>query len=169
VLGILRRPAGSADALPTGLASYWENDRSGRYTFEHYIRRAASAFGSTYYVIPTLAPRCKPAQPLDAVQLVGSTAHGWSLANVKWGDQIDALGLLGMASGGTFTVLAMIVPDGVARVSIRESSPRMYKVTASARNNVAVLPIPDGYPDLYRATMTWHDPRGRVVKTFSHV
>jgi hypothetical protein len=66
------------------------------------------------------------------------------------------------SSGPSPNTVVLVVPDGVARVTIRVRRP----VTAIVQNNVAVFVVVQPVEDLNMFKMTWYAGSGDVIKRF---
>lgn len=181
ILGVLRRPATAADALPRALAA----QGAGSDAFVHYIRRARVVHGSPYYIYPVILGGCggpvhQGISHLDAnVDLgagtIGATGGGGATAaDIEQGRAV-ATGPPGSSTSATVT---MIVPDGVASVTLhypagRASgySPKIsppFTVTTAPVNNLVVVSVPrsGGGGPIRAPTMIWRAANGHIVKTF---
>jgi hypothetical protein len=181
ILGVLRRPAAAADAIHIFQGGFT------RGVFVRYIRRVRVAGGGQYYLYPVIVGECgtreKPhqgimelAQNVDLGHgLIGGTGGGGESAReIEQGRDASS----GPPGSSTSATVTMVVPDGVATVTLhypagRASgySPKISPaVTLTTRpvENLLVVRVPRSNP-LGRATMVWRGPRGRVIKTISGV
>jgi hypothetical protein len=176
ILGVLRRPATSADRLPTRFAS--SDD-----PFVRYVRRTRMVDGTAYYLYPALIgcrPRHEGLMELTTnVNLgggtIGATGGGGAGAQqIEAGEDVST-GPPGSATSATIT---MIVPDGVATVTLeypagRASgySPKIsppFTVTTRPVGNEVVVRVPRsaGGGPIGKPTMTWRAGDGHILRTF---
>ncbi|HEY4452525.1 MAG TPA: hypothetical protein VGN13_13135 [Solirubrobacteraceae bacterium] len=181
ILGVLRRPAVAADAIHIFQGGFT------RGVFVRYIRRARVADGARYYLYPVIVGECgtreKPHQGImELAQNVdlghgligGSGGGGESAGAIEQGRDAGS----GPPGSGTSATVTMVVPDGVATVTLRYPagrasgySPKIspaVTLTAKPVENLLVVRVPRSDP-LGRATMVWRGPRGRVIKTLHGV
>jgi hypothetical protein len=181
ILGVLRRPATAADALPAGLKQFFETSAevSGRQVFIDDVGTSVVT-GVTYYVIPIRYTGCGQL-PLratgDAVMLWGGSSGGGSGTAAL----IDARGMWGSESGGTGadpgrTTFLGVVPDGVATVTLHYPAGKLggfshrsgpaLTVTGHVVDNVVVVTVERAGNQAGGAvTTTWRAANGTVVKT----
>ena len=181
ILGVLRRPAAPADAIHIFQGGFT------RGVFVRYIRRARVAGGSQYYIYPVVMGECgtreKPHQGIMELTrnvdlghgLIGGTGGGGASARAIEQGRDASSGPPGSSTSATVT---MVVPDGVATVTLhypagRASgySPKISPaatLTSKPVENLLVVRVPRSNP-LGRATMVWRGPRGRVIKTLRGV
>jgi hypothetical protein len=182
ILGVLRRPATAADAA-SGITA--QGFTSG--VFVHYIRRARVVDGSPYYVYPAVFGGCGTGErPFEGIAelathvnlgggAVGGTGGGGATAAAIERGQDAGSGPPGSSTSATIT---MIVPDGVAKVTLRYPagpasgySPRIsppFAITTSPVENLLVASVPRSSP-LQRGTMIWRAANGHIIKTFKAV
>ncbi|HYB24622.1 MAG TPA: hypothetical protein VED41_12540 [Solirubrobacteraceae bacterium] len=176
ILGVLRRPATSADELP--LPAHYSGD-----AFVRYVRRARVVGSESFYVYPALLG-CRPGR----VGLMEATTHvelgrgliggggggGADAADIKAGEDVST----GPPGSSTSATITMIVPDGVASVTLRYPagrasgySPKVsppFTVTTAPVGNVVVVRVPRsaGGGPIWQPTMIWRNARGQVIQTF---
>jgi hypothetical protein len=183
ILGVLRRPASSADAIGAHLVGRGIISD----VFVHYIRRARVVSGSSYYVYPAIIGGCGTGESkhqgiadlamhvnLGAGIIGGTGGGGASAAEIESGRDVGS----GPPGSSTSATLTMIVPDGVANVEFRYPagrasgySPKVsppFAATAAAINNEVVVRIPRSSP-LQNGTMIWRAADGRVIRRFSSI
>jgi hypothetical protein len=173
LLGVLRRPATAADTLPSSLAGFAEQRAK---VFTRSERRARVARARTYYLVPELTQSAAGCGP---VQTIGMIITGPEGSSVQYG-----ITPAHIASGTGFsyyggaippTVIQLIVPDGVASVTVRypagkaggfgRQSVPAATVTAAAVGNVVVIAAPRaGRKAITPASVTWRSPTGAVVR-----
>ena len=180
ILGVLRRRATAADA-GSGITA--QGFTSG--VFVHYIRRARFVAGSPYYVYAAVVGGCGTGEKAHEgimelarnVDLgggaIGGTGGGGATAAAIESGQTAGSGPPGSSTSATIT---MIVPDGVAKVTLRFPagrasgySPKIsppFSVTTTPVNNLVVVTVPRSNP-LQRGTMIWRLADGHILKTFS--
>jgi hypothetical protein len=182
ILGVLRRPATAADA---GSAITAQGFTSA--VFVRYIRRARTIAGSPYYVYPAVVGGCgtgeKPHQGIMELAKnldIGGGAIGGSGGGGATAAQIERGEAAGSGPPGTSTsaTLTIIVPDGVAKVTLRYPagrasgySPKIspaFTVTTTPVNNLVVVTVPRSNP-LQKGRMLWRAADGRLIKTFPTV
>jgi hypothetical protein len=181
ILGVLRRPAVAADAIHIFQGGFT------RGVFVRYIRRARVADGGRYYLYPVIVGECgtreRPhqgimelAQNVDIGHgLIGGSGGGGETAREIEQGRAAGSGPPGSSTSATVT---MVVPDGVAAVTLRYPagrasgySPKIspaVTLTAKPVENLLLVRVPRSNP-LGRATMVWRGPRGRVIKTLHGV
>ncbi|MGO8907016.1 MAG: hypothetical protein ACLQMH_15555 [Solirubrobacteraceae bacterium] len=179
ILGVLRRPATAADA-GSGIAA--RGFISG--VFVHYIRLARVVNGSPYYIYPGILGGCGTGEtPHEGIMelarnvdlghgLMGGTGGGGATAAAIEQGKDASSGPPGSATSSTIT---MIVPDGVAKVTLRYPagrasgySPKIspaFTVTTAPVGNLVVVTLPRSNP-LQQGTIIWRSADGRVIKTF---
>jgi hypothetical protein len=182
ILAVLRRPATAADALPRAFAMRG----AGGGAFVHYIRRTRVVNGSPYYIYPAILGGCgsrarEGIAHLDAnIDLGGGAigATGGGGATVAAIEQGRAIGS-GPPGSSTSSTVTMIVPDGVAQVTLRYPSGRAsgyspkispaFTITTAPVNNEVVLSVPrsGGGGAIHQAKMIWRAADGHVIKTFN--
>jgi hypothetical protein len=178
ILGVLRRPATAADA-GSGIAA--RGFISG--VFVHYIRLARVVDGSSYYVYPGIVGGCGTGEPphqgiMELARnvnlghgLIGGTGGGGATAAAIEQGKDASSGPPGSATSSTIT---MVVPDGVATVTLRYPagrasgySPKIspaFTITTAPVGNLVVVTLPRSNP-LQQGTIIWRSANGRVIKT----
>jgi hypothetical protein len=180
ILGVLRRPATPADA-GSGIAAH--GFISG--VFVHYIRRARVVDGSPYYLYPAIVGGCgtgeKPHQGIMELgkdldlgdgTIGGGGGGGATAAGIERGEGGGGSGAPGSSTSATLTI---VVPDGVATVTLhypagRASgySPRISPpatITTTPVGNLVVVTVPRSNP-LQQGTMIWRAADGHVIGRF---
>jgi len=171
-LAVLRRPQTAEDQLPAapGLSGL---PPVGEGVYVKYIRHATSLGGTGYYLVPVQrATRAIGCPEAEEVMLVTVEPGGFRSFS-----GVTARGLMEGKDVGTrwlsgHSAVYGIVPDGVARVTIRYKTPgRHGHVDVSARpvNNVFAVAVPatigrSALP-VVPSTVLWHSRKGRVIKT----
>jgi hypothetical protein len=179
VLGILRRAAAPADALPEGpLRSAALPPVS--QVFTKYVRRARELAGRSYYVIAVRFHPCGTHPAADTASLwVFSDKEAYGVGGGS-AAIIAARGIYdsrGTGAGAQASVVGL-VPDGVAAATLHYPAAPSHgpghsaypAITLSARaiNNVVIFPRAPRGPGLgSNATMTWRAADGAVIKTLS--
>jgi hypothetical protein len=181
ILGVLRRPATAADALPRDFAVLG----AGSDAFVHYIRRTRVVRGSPYYIYPAILGGCGGRGPQGIGRLATNIDLGGGAIGADGGvgstaaaiEQGRAVGT-GPPGSSTSTTVTVIVPDGVAEVTLRYPagrasgySPKIsppFTITTAPVNNEVVASVPrsGGGGAIHQATMVWRAANGHVIKTF---
>ncbi len=153
--------------------------------FVHYIRRARVVDGSPYYVYPAILGDCgtgeKPHQGimelatnvnLGGGSIGGTGGGGATAADIEQGRDAGS----GPPGSSTSATLTMLVPDGVASVTLRYPagrasgySPKIsppFTITTAPVENLVVATVPRSSP-LQQGTMVWRAANGRVIRTFN--
>jgi hypothetical protein len=179
ILGVLRRPAAPADVLPRRLALE-------RNAFVRYVRRTRIVSGSPYYIYPAIVAGCgiHARQGIMHLEtnidlgrgLMGGTGGGGaSAAQIEQGRSLST----GPPGSSTSSTITMIVPDGVAKVTLRFPagrasgySPKIsppFTITTAVVNNEFVVRVPrsGGGGAIHQATMIWRATNGHTLKTFN--
>ncbi len=179
ILGVLRRPATTADAR-SGIAA--GGFISG--VFVHYIRLARVVYGSPYYVYPGVVGGCGTGEtPHQGIMelarnvdlghgLMGGTGGGGATAaKIERGQDASS----GPPGSSTSSTITMVVPDGVAKVTLdypagRASgySPKIspaFTITTAPVGNLVVVTLPRSNP-LQQGTIIWRSADGRVIRRF---
>ena len=179
---MLRRPAAPADALPSS-SHFLTHGFPGEQVFVHYIRRARTAFGRTWYVIPARFNGCILGPPREGIILFGFGALGGGGGGGQTAAVIAQHGMWGLTSGGTgnpagITYFHGVVPDGVATVTFHYPAGKVggfsrqsggpVTVNAHVVNNVVVLSVPRAGEQATQAvTVTWRAANGKIIKTLN--
>ena len=181
-LGVLRRPATTADALPPGVEQRMLSRRSfiGG-IFVNDIRRAGVIDGRTVWVIPELVlPPCRPGAGTD-IAVTYEVPH--NTATSPGGGppaEIRAAENPGTRSGFSHSTGTMLLPNGVATVVLHYPPGRIgasnrhhasaTTITAKVVGNVIVVTVPRaGYRLFAPMTMTWLTANGTMLKTFNQL
>jgi hypothetical protein len=173
ILSVLRRPATAADKGSAILARGFI-----RGVFVHYIRLARVLDGSPYYLYPAILGGCGTREaPREGIMeltrnvdlghgLIGATATA-----IEQGKEASS----GPPGSATSSTVTMVVPDGVAKVTLRYPagrasgySPKIspaFTITTAPVGNLVVATLPRGNP-LRHGTVIWRSADGRVIKTF---
>jgi hypothetical protein len=185
ILGVLRRPATAADA-GSGITA--QGFTSG--VFVRYIRRARVLDGGSYYIYPAILGGCGTGEKAQEgimelaknVELghgmVGGTGGGGAgAARIEQGRAVGT----GPPGSSTSETITMVVPDGVAEVTLeypagRASgySPKIspsFTITSAPVDNLLVVLVPrTGGPEGVRGiTMIWRATNGHIIKTFDRL
>jgi len=159
-----------------------------RDVFVRFIRRARVVSGSPYFIYPAVLGGCGTGERahegiMELAKHValghgiygGTGGGGYTAAEIEHG---QAVGTAGVAGSSTSATLTMIVPDGVATVTLhypagRASgySPKVsppFTATSTPVNNLLVMRIPrGGGPEGIRGiTMIWRGSSGHIVRIF---
>jgi hypothetical protein len=185
ILGVLRRPAMAADALPQTLVARGLT----RDVFVRYIRRTRVIDGSPYYIYPAIVGGCGVEPEHEGVMhlatnidlgggaIGGTGGGGATAADIERGLTGDT----GPPGSSTSATITLIVPDGVASVTLRYPAGRAsgysakisppFTVTAAPVNNEFVVRVPRsaGGGPIRRPTMIWRGAGGRVIRTFNRL
>jgi len=182
ILSVLRRPASAADR---GSGIVARGVVQG--VFVNYIRRARVVSGSSYYIYPAILGGCGTGETphqgindlathvnLGAGIIGGSGEGGATAAQIEQGQAVGT----GPPGSSTSATITMIVPDGVASVTLRYSAGRAsgyskkispsFTTTTTPVNNQVVVSVPRsaGGGPIRKPTMIWRAASGRVIKTF---
>ena len=182
ILGVLRRPATSADTLPPKILAFFTSESpilAGRQIFINYIRRARVISGTSYYLIPVLNNGCGRFKITgEGIQMwrqrSGGGGSGGGNADAARIEQAQAVGFTAVFTHSTIT---MIVPDGVATATLHYPAGKVggfnrnhappFTITTNVIGNILVATIPRGGMRLMGPmTMTWRAANGTTVKTF---
>ena len=180
ILGVLRRPATAVDHIPQRLHLLG----AGSNAFVHYVRRTRVVNGSPYYIYPAIVAGCGSHARQGMMHLdtnidlggaIGATGGGGaSAADIEQGRDIGT----GPPGSSTSSTLTMIVPDGVARVTLRYPAGRAsgystkisppFTIRITPVNNEVVVSVPrsGGGGAIHQAKMIWRAANGRIIKTF---
>jgi len=155
----------------------------GEQVFVHYIRRARTAFGRSWYVIPARFNGCALGAPHEGIILFGFGALGGGGGGGQTAAVIEQHGMWGSTSGGTgnppgITYFHGVLPDGVATVTFQYPAGKVggfsrqtagsVTVVGHVVNNVAVLAVPRaGGQATQDVTVTWRAADGKIIKTFN--
>lgn len=184
ILGVLRRPATAADALPRTYAA----QGVGSDAFVHYIRRTRVVRGSTYYIYPAILGGCRGHAHQGIMHLdtnidlgagsIGATGGGGATAtNIEQGRAVGT----GPPGSSTSATITMIVPDGVTKVTLRYPtgrasgySPKVspaFTITTTPINNQVVVSVPrsGGGGAIHQVMMIWRAANGHITKTFNRL
>ena len=167
ILGVLRRPATAADALPRGTFQSWPPG-----VYVNAIRRLLSVDGATLYIVPTAGPwlRAVPSRCLReqnaalARELDGSPQHARSCGGNAGALQHGWLGLTGVSGPRGGTVWFTLVPDGVAKVTL-DFGGAQRDVTLTVTNN-GWGTLQGNLQSLKRTV--WRSADGAVIRTIKH-
>ena len=175
ILGVLRRPATTADQLPS--QRYDQGFGPGDTTiYVRYIRRARVAYGSSWYLIPERAVR--PSGFRLGCGGRGSAQIGVELLQIGpggGGAGFGSCGLKRVSIGISEGIASGLVPDGVARVSFyfattRSQNPRTiislatHTINTPVINNMYIVDLGKwGRP----AAVVYRSANGTVLKRFN--
>jgi len=182
ILRVLRRPATAADALPRTLTARG----AGSNAFVHYIRRTRVVHGSPYYLYPAIVGGCGARGRQGMMHLdtridlgggaIGAIGGGGATAgDIEQGKDIGA----GPPGSSTSSTVTMIVPDAVAKVTLRYPagrasgySPKIsppFTITTAPVNNEVVVSVPrsPGSGAIHQAKVIWRAANGHIVKAFN--
>jgi hypothetical protein len=190
ILGVLRRPATAADALPRDVRSNLIGTGFVRDVFVRYIRRTRVISGRSYYIYPAILGECGTGEtPHEGIMdhathvdlghglIGGDGGGGASAADIEQGRDVGT----GPPGSSTSTTITMIVPDAAASVTLaypagRASgySPKIsppFTITTAAVNNEIIVRVPrTGGPESGSGiTMMWRSANGHVIKTFNRL
>jgi hypothetical protein len=182
ILGVLRRPATAADA-GSGITA--RGFTSG--VFVHYIRRARLVAGSPYYVYPAVVGGCGTGEaPHEGIMelathvdlghgIIGGTGGGGATAaKIERGEEAGS----GPPGSPTSATVTIVVPDGVAKVTLRYPaghasgySPKIsppFAIMTTPVENLIVVRVPRSSP-LQRGTMIWRAADGHLIRSFNTI
>jgi hypothetical protein len=169
ILGVLRRPGTPADALPPQLRLFF----SGTSFFVDYVRRARVVSGRSYYVVPARFGRCGTTlEPHEGIVLVCVLRANQRILDAGTGGEStatqvkqDGMFLVGGSCLHTSraTLLAGVVPDGVAAVTLHYPASTL---TITPVDNIVAAAVPDPGGPLWRPlAMVWRSADGAIIKT----
>ena len=183
ILAVLRRPATAADSFGRSLAGTGLT----RDVFANYIRHTQTFNGSPYYLYPAIVGGCGVEKPREGIVtletnvdlghgIIGADGGGGASAtDIEHGETAGT----GPPGSATSTTLTMLVPDGVASVTLQlpagrasgyspAISPPATIIGRPVGNELVVtIPrsnIPEAAPGL---RMIWRAPNGHVIRTFN--
>lgn len=188
ILGVLRRPATAADALPPAIGNL-QGQGLTRDVFVRYIRRTRVVSGSPYYIYPAILAGCGVQKAREGIMELathvdlgdgifgGEGGGGYTAAEIEQGQAVGT----GAPGSSTSTTITMIVPDDVAHVTLRypagpasgysrKISPP-FTITTTPLNNEVVVKVPRnaGPEAIQGITMIWRAPNGHITKTFNRL
>jgi hypothetical protein len=183
ILGVLRRPATAADRIPRALAA----QGAGSNAFVHFVRRTRVVRGSSYYIYPAILGCGGQAHQgmmhLDTnVDLgggaIGATGSGGATAaDIEQGQDAGT----GPPGSSTSSTVTMIVPDGIAKVTLRYPAGRAsgystkisppFTITTTPIDNEVVVSVPRsaGGSAVHQVKMIWRAANGHVTRTFNRL
>jgi hypothetical protein len=184
ILGVLRRPAAHADALPRTDFDFFTIGVArvrGEEVFVRYVRRARVIGNTSYYLIPSVFTGCGVLKltgegiTLWAAQKPNGSGSGGGHADAGRIEQGKAY--LTPSGASTHTTIAMLIPDGVATVTLEYPPGAVggsnythapaFTTTAHVVQNLLVVTVPrGGHRFMTPMTMTWRAANGTTVKTF---
>ncbi|HEX4035770.1 MAG TPA: hypothetical protein VHX66_15100 [Solirubrobacteraceae bacterium] len=180
ILGVLRRPATPADALPAAIERSFLSERIGGGIFVKYIRRARVIGPIGVWVYPMTIRPCNGAAEAGMAEYRAPLVFPAGGEGGGVGTAAQIAGGRGFGSSSTFGLsrVTMLVPDGVASVVLHYPAGkiggfdrhrgRAVTLAATVVGNVMVVAIPrNGMRLLAPMTMTWRAASGAVVKTFN--
>jgi hypothetical protein len=162
MLGVLRRPQKPTDDLELSSLKIGEG------VYINYIRLARVLAGTSYYLIPVAKPHCSEPEELllneRSPSYYGSSSYGGATAA-----RIAEGKLFGSHGKGATAVVAGVVPDRVAKVSLSyPKSGRLHAVTITTKpvENVFVATVPREAPVASTPkSVSWRSAKGKVIKT----
>jgi hypothetical protein len=185
ILGVLRRPATVADAVSDITAAGLIQG-----IFARYIRLTRTIGNSSYYIYPAVVGGCGTGQgPHEGMMnftknidlghgIIGNDGGGGaSAAQIERGEDAGT----GPPGSSTSATITMIVPDGVASVTLRYPAGRAsgysakisppVTITAPVVNNELVVRVPrsGGGGTIRQVVMLWRAADGRITKTFNQL
>lgn len=185
ILGVLRRPATAADA-GSGITAQGFTSA----VFVHYIRRARIVDGSPHYIYPAILGGCGTGEKahegimelaknvdLGHGAVGGTGGGGGDAAEIEHGREVGS----GPPGSSTSETITMIVPDGVATVTLhygpgpasgytKKISPP-FTITSRVINNelVVLLPRSVSLEDVPSVRMIWRAANGHILETFDRL
>ncbi len=184
ILGALRRSATAADAIPQTLAARG----AGSDAFVHYIRRTRVVDGSSYYIYPAIIGGCGARARQGIMHLDTSIDLGGGAMGATGGGGATAADIeqgrdagTGPPGSSTSATITMVVPDGVASVTLRYPagrasgySPKIsppVTITTKPVNNELVVRVPRsaGGGPIREPTMIWQAANDHIIKTFDRL
>jgi len=172
-LAVLRRPQTVADRrvpLPFSFTHRRDSPFYARFggVDRSLIRIATKApWGRDIILIP-VKPRHAPT-PQGFRQeglFVEDRGGGGGCCDTARGIRAEGGGGLSSGSGRGRIDVVLVLPDGVARISILAHYRHQVMLSAVVHNNVAAFYAP-GNPDSLKSEITWYGPSGNVIKRFS--
>jgi hypothetical protein len=184
ILGVLRRPATPADSLP---ASWLYSFTSGAVAriqggevFVRYVRRARVIGDTTYYLIPSLFTGCGVYKITgEGITILRAQSKGTGSGGAHFdAAQIEQGKAYGFSGGFTHTTITMLIPDGVASVTLHYPPGQVggsnhnpapaFTITTDPVENVLVVTVPrGGNRFMAPLTMTWRSASGTTVRTLN--
>ncbi|MGH2904495.1 MAG: hypothetical protein ACRDK7_13065 [Solirubrobacteraceae bacterium] len=185
ILGVLRRPATAADALPQSLAGHGLT----RGVFVNYIRRTQVVNGSPYYLYPAIIGGCGVEPEHQGIMdlathvnighglIGGGGGGGATVSEIERGMSFGS----GPPASATSATITMVVPDGVASITLRYPagrasgySPKIsppFTITTAPVNNELVVTIPrsSGSSRPRGMRMIWRAANGHTIRTFNRL
>jgi hypothetical protein len=183
ILGVLSRPATAADRIPRALAA----EGAGSDAFVHYIRRTRVVRGGSYYIYPAILGCGRQAHQgimhlntnidLGAGTIGATGGGGATAADIERGQDAGT----GPPGSSTSATVTMIVPDGVAGVTLHYPAGRAsgystkisppLTITTTPVNNEIVVKVPRsaGGSAIHQVKMIWRAADGRVIRTFNRL
>ena len=176
ILGVLRRPATPADALPN-LSRLLRGPFAGG-IFVNYVRRARVIAGVTYWVFPRLLQLCGSRR--EIMSEWKSSGAGGSGGGMGTAASIEHGQLGGTLGSFWHRTVEMLVPDGVATATLHYPAGRIggfnrhhapaVTINTKIVGNLMIVTVPRGGNRLMAPmTMTWHSASDTTVKTFSRL
>lgn len=182
ILGVLRRPATPVDVLPRRLVLE-------RNAFVRYVRRTRVVNGGSYFIYPAIVSGCGIHARQGIMHLETNINIGAGMMGATGGGGASAAQIeraedasTGPPGSSTSATITMVIPDGVASVTLRYPagrasgySPKIsppFTVTTAVVNNELVVNVPrsaGGGPIRKLTAMIWRAPDGHVIKTFNRL
>jgi hypothetical protein len=184
ILGVLRRPATSADSAPETVVDSLSDPFGPQSVYVNYVRRARVINGASYYLIPVRGDACSGCGARDRIweqawHALGQGRSGgpgggsWTAAQIEHGEAVIAGS--GVSSAMTITI---VVPDSVAIVTLHlpavvgGSDPhpaRALTYSTKPVGNLVVMPVIGKATRLHNAVMTWRNEAHEVIKTITRL
>jgi hypothetical protein len=184
ILGVLRRSQTATD-IGSGITGGGVI----RDVLVDYIRRTRIVSGSSYYLYPAILGGCgtgeRPYQGimnhtshvnLGAGIIGGVGGGGYTAAEIEHGLAVET----GPPSSATSETVTLIVPDGVAKVTLRypagpasgysRTISPAFSVSGSVIGNEVIVTVPrSSGPEASGVRMIWWGSGGRVLKRFDRL
>jgi hypothetical protein len=170
-------PSGEIEREPAGHLEATRLSEPGIELYVDYIQRARTFDGTAYYIVPMHWGGCgffhRSGEGIF-VEAVGGGGGGAGVAAIKEPRWV-------MTSGdANASTIEMVVPDGVARVTLRyppgpangyhaEQISPAFTVTTTAAGNLVLVRVPrspGGRAVRHPAAMIWQAANGHVIRTF---
>jgi hypothetical protein len=189
ILGVLRRPATATDALPPSIRHNIIGTGFVSDVFVRYIRRTRVVGGSPHYIYPAALSACAGNQPHVGIMDVATNVDlGHGIIGGDGGGGADAAQIeraedagTGPPGSPTSATVTMLVPDGVAEVTLRypagrasgyspKISPPVTIETKPVENQVVVrVPRSGGGGTIRKVKMIWRASDGHVIRMFDRL
>jgi hypothetical protein len=189
ILGVLRRPATAADALPAAVERSLLAPQLGQAVtlFVNYVRRVQVVGAVTYWAFSEIVTRCldrgRGAKPTSISEEIANTVEDYGVpgqfptAAAGTAANIENAGALSYTGPPSSSTITMLVPDKVATVTLhypagriggfdRERTPAVTVKTKIVGNLMVVTVPRSGNRLTSPMTMTWLSANGTTVKKF---